>query len=251
MYKTSRFGHNGAVASETEEPETLKNPEGASPEEVLRWAVEKYGERLTLSVSFGGPEGMVLLDMLSRVTDRVPAFTLDTGFLFDETVAFREEVMERYNVPLNVLRPGISVEEQVERYGPELWSCKPDICCQVRKVEPQQRYLRDYDAWVTGIRRTQTPQRAGTPVVGYDDFFEVAKIAPLAAWSAEDVEAYVHEYDVPLNPLLSMGYRSIGCEPCTRPVAPGEDPRAGRWSDSDKTECGIHIAGGRVQRANT
>lgn len=251
MYKALRTGHNGVVVSDHEISDIEENPEAASPQEVLRWAVDRYGERLTLSVSFGGPEGMVLLDMLSRITDRVPVFTLDTGFLFEETVAFREEVMERYQVPLNVLTPGLSLEEQVERYGPELWSCKPDICCEVRKVEPQKRYLRGYDAWVTGIRRDQTPQRAGTPVLGHDEFFGVAKIAPLAGWSADDVEAYVHEYDVPLNPLLSMGYRSIGCEPCTRPVAPGEDPRAGRWSDSDKTECGIHIAGGRVRRADT
>lgn len=224
--------------------------ESRSPEEVLRWAVGRFGEQVTLSLSFGGAEGMVLLDMLSRITDRVPVFTLDTGFLFEETVRFREEVMERYGLPLEVLRPGMSVEEQVRRYGPELYSCKPDICCEVRKIQPQRQFLTNFDAWITGIRRDQTPQRADTPVVGYDEFFGVAKIAPLASWSVEDVEAYVHEYDVPLNPLLSMGYKSIGCEPCTRPVAPDEDPRAGRWSGSDKTECGIHIVGGKVRRAN-
>jgi phosphoadenosine phosphosulfate reductase len=224
--------------------------EDSSPQDILRWAVGSFGEDLTLSVSFGNPEGMVLLDMLSRITDKAQVFTLDTGFLFEETLRFREEAMERYPLPLKVLTPGLSVEEQVERYGPALYSCAPDLCCEVRKIEPQRRFLRDYGAWVTGIRRDQTAQRAGTPVVAFDEYFGVAKIAPLAGWSAEEVDDYVRRNDVPLNPLLSMGYRSIGCEPCTRPVAPGEDARAGRWPDMNKTECGLHFMGGAVKRAN-
>ncbi len=224
--------------------------EESSPQDILRWAVSVYGEDLTLSVSFGNPEGMVLLDMLSRITDKAQVFTLDTGFLFEETVRFREEAMKKYPLPLKVLTPGLTVEEQVERYGPELYSCKPDLCCEVRKIELQRRFLRDYGAWVTGIRRDQTVQRASTPVVVFDEHFGVAKIAPLAAWSTDEVDEYVRRYDVPLNPLLSMGYRSIGCEPCTRPVAPGEDARAGRWPGMDKTECGLHFVGGAVKRAN-
>ena len=224
--------------------------EDGTPQDILRWAVDVYGEDLTLSVSFGNPEGMVLLDMLSRITDKAQVFTLDTGFLFDETVRFREEAMKRYPLPLKVLTPGLSLEEQVERYGPELYSCAPDLCCEIRKIEPQRRFLRDYGAWVTGIRRDQTAQRASTPVVAYDEHFGVAKIAPLAAWSVDEVDEYVRQNEVPLNPLLSMGYRSIGCEPCTRPVAPGEDARAGRWPDMDKTECGLHFVGGAVRRAN-
>src|SRR3712207_5687392 len=217
--------------------------EDSSPQDILRWAASVYGEDLTLSVSFGNPEGMVLLDMLSRITDKAQVFTLDTGFLFEETVRFREEAMTRYQLPLKVLTPGLTVEEQVE-------SCAPDLCCEVRKIEPQRRFLRDYGAWVTGIRRDQTAQRASTPVVAFDEHFGVAKIAPLAAWSMDEVDEYVRRNDVPLNPLLSMGYRSIGCEPCTRPVAPGEDARAGRWPDMDKTECGLHFVGGAVKRAN-
>ena len=224
--------------------------EDGTPQDILRWAVDVYGEDLTLSVSFGNPEGMVLLDMLSRITDKAQVFTLDTGFLFDETVRFREEAMKRYPLPLKVLTPGLSLEEQVERYGPELYSCAPDLCCEIRKIEPQRRFLRDYGAWVTGIRRDQTAERASTPVVAYDEHFGVAKIAPLAAWSVDEVDEYVRQNEVPLNPLLSMGYRSIGCEPCTRPVAPGEDARAGRWPDMDKTECGLHFVGGAVRRAN-
>jgi phosphoadenosine phosphosulfate reductase len=218
--------------------------ESAPPQEVLHWAVSTYGAGLTVSVSFGNPEGMVLLDMLSRINGETRVFTLDTGFLFQETVGFREEAMRHYPLPIEVVTPEITIEEQVERYGPQMYTCAPGLCCEIRKVRPQKRFLEGYDAWVTGIRRDQTPQRAGTPVVVYDEFFGVAKIAPLARWSAEQVEEYVVENDVPLNPLISRGYRSIGCEPCTRPVAPGEDARAGRWAGTGKTECGIHIVGG-------
>ena len=236
------FGREGLARAS----ERLKD---SPPQDILRWAVGVYGEDLTLSVSFGNPEGMVLLDMLSRITDRAQVFTLDTGFLFEETIRFREEAMKKYSLPLKVLTPEISVEEQVERYGPELYSCAPDLCCEIRKIEPQRKFLRDYGAWVTGIRRDQTAQRASTPIVAFDEHFGVAKIAPLAAWSADEVDEYVRQHDVPLNPLLSMGYRSIGCEPCTRPVAPGEDARAGRWPGMDKTECGLHFVGGAVKRA--
>ena len=236
------FGREGLARAS----ERLNN---SPPQDILRWAVDVYGEDLTLSVSFGNPEGMVLLDMLSRITNRAQVFTLDTGFLFEETIRFREEAMKRYRLPLKVITPELSVEEQVERYGPELYSCAPDLCCEIRKIEPQRRFLRDYGAWVTGIRRDQTPQRTKTPVVAFDEYFGVAKISPLAGWTTDEVDEYVRRYDVPLNPLLSMGYRSIGCEPCTRPVAPGEDARAGRWPGMDKTECGLHFVGGAVKRA--
>jgi phosphoadenosine phosphosulfate reductase len=243
-------GRENRILADEELSRANERLEGSAPQEILRWAAGVYGEDLTLSVSFGNPEGMVLLDMLSRITGEVQVFTLDTGFLFEETVRFREEAMKRYPLALEVIAPGLTVEEQVERYGPQLYSCAPDLCCQVRKIEPQRRFLKDYGAWVTGIRRDQTVQRASTPVVTFDEYFGVAKIAPLAAWSVDEVDEYVRRNDVPLNPLLSMGYRSIGCEPCTRPVAPGEDARAGRWPGMDKTECGLHFVGGAVTRAN-
>src|SRR5918992_3552562 len=161
--------------------------EDGSPQDILRWAVSVYGEDLTLSVSFGNPEGMVLLDMLSRITDKAQVFTLDTSFLFEETVRFREEAMEKYSLPLKVLTAELSIEEQVERYGPEMYGCKPDLCCRIRKIEPQRRFLSEYGAWVTGIRRDQTAQRASAPIVTFDEHFGVAKIAPLAAWSTDAV----------------------------------------------------------------
>jgi phosphoadenosine phosphosulfate reductase len=250
MRKALGSGRENVILGPEDLTRASESLENSSPQDILGWAVDVYGEDLSLSVSFGNPEGMVLLDMLARITDRAQVFTLDTGFLFEETVRFREEAMKRYPLSLKVLTPGLTVEEQVARYGPELYSCAPDLCCQVRKIEPQRRFLRDYGAWVTGIRRDQTAQRASTPVVAFDEYFGVAKIAPLAAWSMDEVDEYVRRNDVPLNPLLGMGYRSIGCEPCTRPVAPGEDARAGRWPDMDKTECGLHFMGGAVKRAN-
>ncbi len=224
--------------------------EGTPPEEILQWAVDTYGEGLALSASFGGPEGMALLDMLSRITKEVTVLTIDTGFLFQETIEFREEVMRRYELPLVVLRSELSIDEQVERYGERMRTCTPDLCCQVRKLEPLKRGLERYEAWMTGIRREQTPQRANTPVVSWNERFGAAKIAPFAFVKEGWVHEYISEHDVPVNPLLKKGYRSIGCEPQTRPVAPDEeDYRAGRWSEMEKTECGLHWVGGQTVRA--
>ena len=249
MFRALRSLHQEPVPSPSELSVINRRLEGAPPAEVLQWAVETYGERLALSASFGGPEGMALLDMLSRITDEVTVLTIDTGFLFKETVEFREHVMRRYELPLVVLRPELSVEEQVERYGEEMRTCTPDLCCQIRKVAPLQKALERYDSWMTGIRREQTPQRANTPIVSWEPRFGAAKIAPFAFVKEEWVHEYVAEHDVPVNPLLKKGYRSIGCEPCTRPVAADEDPRAGRWSNLEKTECGLHWAGGQAVRA--
>jgi phosphoadenosine phosphosulfate reductase len=222
--------------------------EGADPRETIEWAVETYGDGLALSASFGGGEGMALLDMISKITDKVTVLTIDTGFIFKKTAEFREEVIRRYKLPVEVLRPALTVEEQVECYGEQMRTCSPDLCCQVRKIEPLKRALQRYDAWMTGIRRVQTPQRAGTNVVAWEESYGAAKIAPLAHWTEEQVWGYNREHDVPVNPLLHQGYKSIGCEPQTRPVHHDEDARAGRWSGLDKTECGIHFVGGELRR---
>ncbi|WP_119067211.1 phosphoadenylyl-sulfate reductase [Rubrobacter indicoceani] len=243
------------MLGEEEVASTSGRLEGADAEEVIRWALEHYGDELTLSVSFGGAEGMVLLDILARQMEQTGidawVYTLDTGFLFEATVDYRERVLAQYpNIKFKVVQPELTVEEQVKKYGPELWSCAPDLCCQVRKIEPQQRWLADFSAWMTGIRREQTTARADTAIVDRDEFFEVDKLAPLAGWSKEDVDGYVEEHGLELNPLLSQGYKSIGCEPCTRPVSDDEDYRAGRWSESGKVECGLHIVNGKVGRAS-
>jgi phosphoadenosine phosphosulfate reductase len=221
--------------------------ESTRPGEVLEWAVRTYGSGLALSASFGGPEGMALIDMISKITDEVTILTIDTGFLFKETHEFREEVMRRYQLPLEVLRPRLTVEEQVERYGERMRTCSPDLCCQVRKIEPLERALERYEAWMTGIRREQTPQRAGTRVVAWEGHYGAAKIAPFAFVKEEWIHRYVAEHNVPVNPLLKKGYKSIGCEPQTRPVAPEEDARAGRWSGLDKNECGLHWVAGKAR----
>ena len=239
------------VLSQEEISRAAERLEGADPQEILRWAVETYGGGLALSASFGGGEGMALLDMLSKITDEVTVLTIDTGFIFKETAEFRDDVMRRYKLPMEVLRPALTVEEQVERYGEQMRTCSPDLCCQVRKIEPLQRALNRYDAWMTGIRRVQTPQRADTKVVAWEERYGAAKIAPLAHWTDEQVWGYVKEHDVPVNPLLHQGYKSIGCEPQTRPVHDDEDARAGRWAGMDKTECGIHFINGQVGRANS
>ncbi len=237
------------VLSWWEISEADRRLEGADPRETITWAAETYGEGLALSASFGGGEGMALLDMISKITNKVTVLTIDTGFIFKETAEFREEVMRRYKLPVEVLRPALSVEEQVARYGEQMRTCTPDLCCQVRKIEPLRRALERYDAWMTGIRRVQTLQRAETRVVAWEERYGAAKIAPLAHWTDEQVWDYVREHDVPVNPLLHKGYKSIGCEPQTRPVHDDEDPRSGRWSGLEKTECGIHFAGGEARRA--
>ena len=234
-------------------PEVLEREadllEGADPREVIAWAVETYGEGLALSASFGGGEGMALLDMISGVTDKVTVLTIDTGFIFKETAEFREEVMRRYKLPVEVLRPEMTIEEQVECYGEQMRTCTPDLCCQIRKIQPLQKALNRYDAWMTGIRREQTPQRAATRVVAWEERYGAAKIAPMPHWTEAQVWEYVNAHNVPVNPLLHQGYKSIGCEPQTRPVHPDEDARAGRWSGIDKTECGLHFEDGQVSRA--
>lgn len=246
--------HNLELRAEqgTPGPEGLRRVswrlEEASAEEVLGWALKTYADGLTLSLSFGGAEGMVLLDMLWRQGARVRIFTLDTGFLFEETVEFRKKVMKRYEMPLEVVHPELTVAAQTRQFGDRLYRSNPDLCCYMRKVEPQRRALAGYDAWITGIRRTQTEQRANTPVVGWEEHLAVAKIAPLASWSAEQVRDYVDRYQVPLNPLWERGYTSIGCEPCTRRVQDGEQGRAGRWADTEKTECGLHTRSTWLER---
>jgi phosphoadenosine phosphosulfate reductase len=254
MLRASVSGQDYPILERNKDDEELSRAaeslERSSPQDILRWAVDVYGRDLALSVSFGNAEGMVLLDMLSRITDEAQVFTLDTGFLFEETIRFREEAMKRYPLPLKVVTPGLTIDEQVARYGPKLYSCKPDLCCEIRKIEPQRRFLRDYGAWVTGIRREQTEQRASTPVLSWEERFGVVKIAPLVNLSAEEVEEYVCERSIPRNPLLGRGYKSIGCAPCTQPVSEDGDARAGRWPGMDKTECGLHFMGGAVKRAN-
>ena len=203
----------------------------------LRWAQRAFGDRLVVASSMGDE---VLVHLASFASPGVDVLFLDTGYHFAETIGTRDAVAATYDVKVRTVLPLLTLEEQTAEHGPDLWSRDPDACCAIRKVEPLERGLSEYDAWVTGMRREDAPTRSDIDVVGWDARRDKVKLNPLAAWTQGDVDRYAEEHGVLLNPLRQLGYTSIGCEPCTRPVAPGEDPRAGRWSGSGKTECGLH-----------
>ena len=213
--------------------------EGASPEAVLYWAAGRFGQEVALATGFGA-EGCALIDMLARVAPRMRVFYLDTGLLFPETHALAERLSARYGVRFERRATRLTLDAQAEAHGERLWERDPEECCRLRKVEPLRETLAGLSAWVTAIRREQTPARARAGVVERDAKFGLVKINPLAAWSARDVWRYIFEHDVPYNPLHDLSYASVGCVPCTTPVRIGEDPRAGRWRGTAKTECGLH-----------
>ncbi len=218
--------------------------EAKQPQEVLAAAIERYAPKIVLACSFGA-EDVVLVDMVHRINPSVPLFYLDTDFLFPETYATRDRIIEQYGLqPAQVLRIKslLTPERQAEQHGAALWASDPDRCCQLRKVEPLMRVLKGFDAWITGIRRDQAPTRANAGVIEWDAKFELVKVNPLATWTWEDVWTYIKVYEVPYNALHDRNYPSIGCTHCTAPVMPGEDPRAGRWKNNAKTECGLHKA---------
>lgn len=216
--------------------------ESKQPHDVLAAAIEQYAPKIILACSFGA-EDVALVDMVHRINPSVPLFYLDTEFLFPDTYVTRDRVIQRYDLkPAQVLQVKslLTPERQAEQHGEALWSKEPDRCCQLRKVEPLTRVLNGFDAWITGIRRDQAPTRANAGLFEWDRKFELVKVNPLARWSWADVWSYIRVYDVPYNPLHDQNYPSIGCIYCTAPVAPGEDPRAGRWKSFAKTECGLH-----------
>ena len=216
----------------------LPDVESMTAEKCLRWAYENFGDRLCLTCSWQ-KQSSVLVHMVGELGIDVPVIELDTGLFFAETYATRERLVERY--ALELIRPEvITIAEQHRREGPNLWESNPDRCCHVRKVEPLERALKDYDAWISGIRREQSLTRKDAERVEFSERYDVWKIQPLVDWDAKRVDAYIHVNEIPYNPLHDAGYPSIGCIPCTRPVSRDEDERAGRWADSDKIECGIH-----------
>ena len=213
--------------------------ETAPPEAVLRWAVEEFGPDVALATGFGA-EGCALVAMLAEINPEARIFYLDTDLLFPETYALRDRLEARYGVRFERRATRLSLNDQAREHGERLWERKPELCCQLRKIEPLREMLTGLRAWITAIRRDQSPARANAGVIERDAKFGLIKINPLARWSARDVWSYVTKYDVPYNPLHNHGYPSIGCAPCTSPVQVGEDPRAGRWRGSQKTECGLH-----------
>jgi phosphoadenosine phosphosulfate reductase len=210
---------------------------GAPAGEVVAWARETFGESLVVASSMADTH---LVHLAQAAAPDIDVLFLDTGYHFPETIGTRDAVAEVYDVNLLTILPRQTVAEQDAEYGPRLHDRDPDRCCALRKVEPLERGLRPYDAWINGMRREEAPTRGDIPVVGYDAKRNMIKISPIAAWLQDDVDAYVKEHGVLINPLFLDGYTSIGCEPCTRRTAPGEDPRAGRWAGFGKTECGLH-----------
>jgi phosphoadenylyl-sulfate reductase (thioredoxin) len=214
--------------------------EGRAPTEVLAAAAARHPGRLALACSFGA-EDCLLVSLISRAELRIEIFTLDTGYLFPETYALWRELEARYAITIRAERTALPAPDAGL---PPPWETDPDACCNARKVVPLRTALSRYEGWVTGIRREQTPERANARVIEWDGRFGLEKVNPLAAWSSAQVEEALERGGVPTNPLHAQGYLSIGCAPCTSPVRPGEDPRAGRWRGSEKKECGLHLPPG-------
>jgi len=218
--------------------EAAEKYEHAPVEELLKFAVDTF-PNIVLACSFGA-EDVALVHMLQKVRPGTDIFYLDTDFHFKETYETRDKLAEKYGINFVQVKPKLTPEEQAAQHGEELWKKDPNLCCNIRKVDPLTDVLGRYDAWITGIRRDQAPTRANAKKVEYDVKFGLVKFNPIANWTWDDVWNYIRENDVPYNPLHDQNYPSIGCEHCTRKVMPGEDPRAGRWAGTEKTECGLH-----------
>ena len=212
--------------------------ETASAQDVLRWAVDTFGDRFAIASSMG--DGL-LAHLAASVEPGIDILVLDTGYHFAETLGTRDAVAASYDVNVRTVLPLLSVSQQDAEYGPELWNRDPTQCCAMRKVEPLARALEPYVAWASGIRRDEAVTRRDTKVVEWDERRGKVKVNPIATWTQDELEAYVEKHGVLVNPLAYDGYPSIGCAPCTHRVAPGEDPRSGRWSGQAKTECGLHV----------
>lgn len=213
--------------------------EAAPPEDVLRWAFDEFGGRVSIATGFG-PEGVALIDLAVKINPRADIFFLDTSFLFPETYDLRRRIEDRYGIEIRAFQTEITPEAQESSFGPKLWAADPDLCCRLRKLEPLREALSNRAAWMTAIRRDQTEARASARVVEWDYQWRLVKINPVVRWTKSDVWDYIRKNDVPYNPLHEQGYPSIGCTHCTRAAREGEGERAGRWSGFAKTECGLH-----------
>jgi phosphoadenosine phosphosulfate reductase len=213
---------------------------GQGPDAILRWAVRQFGGRLTMATAFGA-EGCCLIHLLAEIDPSVRVFNLETGYQFPETLDLRERLRARYGIAVEFVRPELSVADYEEMHAGPLYLYQPDQCCHDRKIVPLRKTLIGYDAWVSAIRKDQTEHRAVADVVQWDSKFDLHKVNPLLNWTRQDVWAIIAKHDVPYNPLHDRNYPSIGCWPCTRAVVAGEDERAGRWSGTEKKECGLHV----------
>jgi phosphoadenosine phosphosulfate reductase len=211
----------------------------ASPQEIIAWAVERYFPKLTMATAFG-PEGLVIIHMLAAIEPRTHLFNLETGYQFKETLELRDRIAERYGMQVELRSTDTTIAEYEALHGGPLYKTNPDQCCFDRKVTVLREAVVGFNAWMSGIRRDQSADRANVPIVAWDKKFSLVKISPLASWTKKDVWKLIVDHDIPYNPLHDQGYTSIGCWPCTRAVMFGEDERAGRWSGTAKSECGLH-----------
>jgi phosphoadenosine phosphosulfate reductase len=213
--------------------------DGASALDLLHWTDENFGGNYIVASNM---QDAVLVDLASKVRPGVDVLFLDTGYHFVETIGTRDAVEAVYDINVVNVTPENTVEKQDELFGKDLFAREPNECCRMRKVEPLSKALRGYSAWVTGIRRVEAPTRANAPLISWDKAFGLVKINPIAAWTDEEMQAYIDDKDVLVNPLVFEGYPSIGCAPCTAKPVEGADPRSGRWAGLSKTECGLHAS---------
>ena len=214
--------------------------EDKTPQEILRWAAVTYGPKLAMATAFGA-EGCAIIAMLSEITQDAYLFNLDTGYQFPETLETRQRLMDKYGLTVHLVGAEQSVSAMEAEHGGPIYDKNPDLCCHIRKVVPLASAIQGYEAWISAIRRDQTPERSDQAIVGWDKKFELVKVNPLANWTKTDVWNFIVKNDVPYNPLHDRGYPSVGCWPCTRAVGAGEDDRAGRWAGTAKKECGLHV----------
>jgi len=216
-----------------------QNLESAEPPEIIGWAARRFGDKLTMATAFG-PEGCAIIHWLAAVAPKTFVFNLETGYQFKETLELRDRLAKRYGIEVALEAPDTTVEEYERLHGGPLYRTDSNRCCGDRKIAVIKRVLTRFEAWMSGIRRDQSDDRAVAPIVGWDHKFGVVKISPLANWTKAKVWDLIVRENIPYNPLHDQGYMSIGCWPCTRAVTLGEDERAGRWSGTVKTECGLH-----------
>jgi phosphoadenosine phosphosulfate reductase len=213
--------------------------ESATPQEILRWTVDRFAPKFTMATAFG-PEGMTILHMLAEIAPDTPVFNLETGYQFQETLDLREKVIQRYGITVEYKYPDTTVQQYETLHGGPLYKTNPNQCCFDRKLRVLHESAKGFHAWASAIRRDQSPDRAKAPIVGWDKKFQLVKVSPLANWTKKEVWDLILKHDIPYNPLHDQGFPSVGCQPCTRAVGIGEDERAGRWSGFQKTECGLH-----------
>ena len=215
--------------------------ETASPMDIIKYAVDRFSPRFSMATAFG-PEGMSIIAMLADIAPQTPIFNLETGYQFKETLDLVDTIAERYGIAVELRKPRLTVIDYEQLHGGPLYNRNPTQCCGDRKLAVLRDAAKGLHAWASAIRRDQSPDRAAAPIVGWDKKFKLVKISPLANWGKKDVWSYISKNNVPYNPLHDKGYRSIGCWPCTRATSLDEDERAGRWSGTQKTECGLHSA---------